>query len=70
MLQKTENKFSHVKPGDTKFLSGGLRDFFLYRDLGITDATTAILGWARNCLTAAGMGTPPSTSIPGANTLP
>src|SRR5262245_17844013 len=39
MLQKVENKFSHVKPGDTQFVSGGLRDFFLYRDLGITEAT-------------------------------
>jgi mannose-6-phosphate isomerase-like protein (cupin superfamily) len=33
------NKFSHVKPGDTDFKGGGLRDFFLYRDLGIADAT-------------------------------
>jgi mannose-6-phosphate isomerase-like protein (cupin superfamily) len=32
-------KFSHVKPGDTDFKGGGLRDFFLYRDLGIADAT-------------------------------
>jgi mannose-6-phosphate isomerase-like protein (cupin superfamily) len=32
-------KFSHVKPSDTKFKEGGLRDFFLYRDLGIADAT-------------------------------
>ena len=39
MLQKVDTKFSHVKPGDTKFLSGGLRDFFSYRDLGIADAT-------------------------------
>jgi quercetin dioxygenase-like cupin family protein len=39
MLQKVDTRFSHVKPGDTKFLSGGLRDFFSYRDLGITDAT-------------------------------
>jgi quercetin dioxygenase-like cupin family protein len=39
MLQKVENKFSHVKPGDTQFVSGGLRDFFLYRDLGISEAT-------------------------------
>src|SRR5271170_2768636 len=39
MLQKVETRFSHVKPGETKFLSGGLRDFFLYRDLGIADAT-------------------------------
>jgi mannose-6-phosphate isomerase-like protein (cupin superfamily) len=33
------SKFSHVKPGDTQFREGGLRDFFLYRDLGIADAT-------------------------------
>ena len=33
------SKFSHVKPGDTEFKGGGLRDFFLYRDLGIADAT-------------------------------
>jgi len=31
--------FSHVKPGDTEFKQGGLRDFFLYRDLGIASAT-------------------------------
>ena len=31
--------FSHVKPADTEFKAGGLRDFFLYRDLGITEAT-------------------------------
>jgi mannose-6-phosphate isomerase-like protein (cupin superfamily) len=34
------SKFSHVKPGDTEFREGGLRDFFLYRDLGIADATS------------------------------
>lgn len=33
------NKFSHVKPGDTQFKGSGLRDFFLYRDLGVADAT-------------------------------
>jgi uncharacterized RmlC-like cupin family protein len=33
------SKFSHVKPGDTEFNGGGLRDFFLYRDLGIAAAT-------------------------------
>jgi mannose-6-phosphate isomerase-like protein (cupin superfamily) len=33
------NTFSHVKPGDTEFTGGGLRDFFLYRDLGIASAT-------------------------------
>jgi mannose-6-phosphate isomerase-like protein (cupin superfamily) len=33
------SKFSHVKPDDTEFREGGLRDFFMYRDLGIADAT-------------------------------
>ena len=32
-------KFSHVTPEDTEFLPGGLRDFFLYRDLGVAAAT-------------------------------
>jgi quercetin dioxygenase-like cupin family protein len=32
-------QFSHVKPGDTEYVSGGLRDFFLYRDLGVAEAT-------------------------------
>ena len=31
--------FSHVKPEDTQFLPGGLRDFFVYRDLGVAKAT-------------------------------
>ena len=31
--------FSHVRPGDTAFEENGLRDFFLYRDLGIAAAT-------------------------------
>ena len=39
MLDKTATLFSHVKPEETKFRSEGLRDFFLYRDLGIADAT-------------------------------
>ena len=39
MLHKTTMKFSHVKPGDTDFKGEVLRDFFLYRDLGVTDAT-------------------------------
>jgi quercetin dioxygenase-like cupin family protein len=34
-----ETDFSHVKPGDTEFKGEGLRDFFLYRDLGIAKAT-------------------------------
>ena len=32
-------KFSHVKPGDTDFKGEGLRDFFVYRDLGVAEAT-------------------------------
>ena len=30
--------FSHVKPQDTSFTRGGLRDFFVYRDLEIVGA--------------------------------
>jgi quercetin dioxygenase-like cupin family protein len=33
------NTFSHVKPGDTLWMTEGLRSFFEYRDLGIADAT-------------------------------
>jgi mannose-6-phosphate isomerase-like protein (cupin superfamily) len=33
------NQFKHVKPGDTPWRGEGLRDFFLYRDLGVADAT-------------------------------
>ena len=32
-------QFSHVKEGDTAFVPGGLRDFFVYRDLGVAEAT-------------------------------
>jgi quercetin dioxygenase-like cupin family protein len=39
MLDKTRMKFSHVKPTDTDFRGEGLRDFFVYRDLGIAEAT-------------------------------
>jgi quercetin dioxygenase-like cupin family protein len=39
MLDRTKTQFSHVKPGDTAYVSGGLRDFFLYRDLGVAQAT-------------------------------
>ncbi|MBE0590095.1 MAG: cupin domain-containing protein, partial [Hydrogenophaga sp.] len=39
MLDRTTTLFSHVKPGETEFIRGGLRDFFLYRDLGIAAAT-------------------------------
>lgn len=33
------NSFAHIKPADTEWCSGGLRYFFLYRDLGIAEAT-------------------------------
>src|SRR3978361_949355 len=40
MLDKTiVNEFSHIKPGDTPWRMDGLRDFFLYRDLGVSDST-------------------------------
>jgi len=39
MLDTTAPLFSHVKEEDTKFEEGGLRDFFLYKDLGIKEAT-------------------------------
>ena len=39
MLDRTATKFSHVKPGETEFKGEGLRDFFIYRDLGVADAT-------------------------------
>jgi len=39
MLDTTTTKFSHVKEGQTPWRSDGLRDFFLYRDLGVEQAT-------------------------------
>ena len=36
---ESHTDFSHVKPEDTQFLPGGLRDFFVYRDLGVAAAT-------------------------------
>jgi quercetin dioxygenase-like cupin family protein len=39
MLDRTLTKFSHIRPGDTEFKGEGLRDFFVYRDLGVADAT-------------------------------
>jgi mannose-6-phosphate isomerase-like protein (cupin superfamily) len=35
--------FSHIKPGDTEWRQDGLRDFFLYKDLGIQDATDGLV---------------------------
>jgi len=39
MLDKTGTLFSHVKAPDTPWQGDGLRDFFLYRDLGVAGAT-------------------------------
>lgn len=39
MSTPTTTAFSHVKPQDTAYQGDGLRDFFLYRDLGIAAAT-------------------------------
>ena len=39
MLDPNSTLFSHVKPGDNDYVSGGLRDFFPYRDLGVAAAT-------------------------------
>lgn len=39
MADNTATHFSHVKAADTPYVSGGWRDFFLYRDLGIAKAT-------------------------------
>jgi quercetin dioxygenase-like cupin family protein len=33
------NLFAHTTPGDTEWRSDGLRDFFLYKDLGVAAAT-------------------------------
>ena len=39
MDHSSDTQFSHVKPGDTDYVPDGLRDFFLYRDLGVAAAT-------------------------------
>jgi quercetin dioxygenase-like cupin family protein len=38
-VAESSTVFSHVKPADTPWREGGLRDFFLYKDLGIEAAT-------------------------------
>ena len=38
MLDTTTTRFSHVRPGDTQPRGTGLRDLFLYRDLGVEKA--------------------------------
>ena len=37
--QNPATLFSHIKPTDTDYQPDGLRDFFLYRDLGVAGAT-------------------------------
>jgi len=39
MLERTATQFSHIRPADTPRQSEKLRDFFLYRDLGVAQAT-------------------------------
>jgi quercetin dioxygenase-like cupin family protein len=39
MSTEFATQFSHVRPQDTPYVGQGLRDFFLYRDLGIAQAT-------------------------------
>jgi quercetin dioxygenase-like cupin family protein len=39
MSAELVTQFSHVGPQDTSFEGAGLRDFFVYRDLGIAAAT-------------------------------
>ncbi len=39
MTDTNATLFSHVKPNDTPYRTEGLRDFFLYRDLGVAKAT-------------------------------
>lgn len=39
MLDRTATQFAHIRPDDTPWRGEGLRDFFLYRDLGVAEAT-------------------------------
>ena len=32
-------RFTHIKDNQTEYVGGGLRDFFLYKDLGLKEAT-------------------------------
>ena len=38
-VSQHDTDFAHCKAADTRFLPGGLRDFFLYKDLGVATAT-------------------------------
>ncbi len=39
LTEMPQTRFSHVKPADTPWRGEGLRDFFLYKDLGVAEAT-------------------------------
>jgi len=39
MTKGSDTDFSHTRLADTQYLPGGLRDFFLYKDLGVAKAT-------------------------------
>lgn len=34
-----DTKFTHIKGNQIEYVGGGLRDFFLYKDLGLKEAT-------------------------------
>ncbi len=38
-MYKPSTQQSHIKPADSPWRGGGLRDFFLYKDLGVAAAT-------------------------------
>ena len=38
-IPQSDTLFSHSKASESKFLPGGLRDFFVYKDLGVASAT-------------------------------
>ena len=58
MPDRIATTFSHVKPGDTPFVPGGLRDFLLYRNLGIAKATNGqVIAHLMKANTAAESGT-------------
>ena len=44
------NTFTHARPGDTPWVSDGLRSFFEYRDLGTPDATGSPVNARGSCL--------------------
>jgi quercetin dioxygenase-like cupin family protein len=39
MIENLPTLFTHVRPDDIPWQDGGLRDFFLYKDLGVKAAT-------------------------------